>query len=225
MSDSDSDESLLVTKAQNYKGVTCLCGNHKCSKLTKAFSARSDVRKRLVKLPSCTERQRRGSYLRHLLPNDESLSDTESHYIALHHFHPSLISQDGTLPKTISMGHAIKLRTILDTNDRTVDEYGMPAFLVVPNYPLASVEMDVNDANNILVEKVEIPKRIRIPPKDADSDTSSIGVDDWEMNETLEKEESGTSRPYANTVSTVNPTPPTSRDDSTMTASDGLEIK
>lgn len=175
-----------VTRPQ---GVTCLCGDSECTHLTGAFTVLNDARRRFVLLP--TEKQRRESHLRHLFPNSKKHSplfnSQENHYIALHHFHPSLISKDGTLPKNISLGQACQLRMKLDQRDKVIDNNGMPAFLTVPNYPLERVEMDLQKhqkSNTILlVQEFPIPQHVNVlsdnDNNEEDSVASSVGSGDW----------------------------------------------
>ena len=87
----------------------CLCSDAECAGLTAGFADLRDARKRFVRLPPhenvdspfYQERnRRREAYLRHILPNHDPTRETSSEFIALHHFHPTIIKENARkIPK------------------------------------------------------------------------------------------------------------------------------
>jgi len=192
-------------KTHNVPNGVCLCGNTDCSGLTAAFRVLRNARKRSVTLPPYHkhgDNRQRESYLRYLLPNHPVQEPTCTSYIALHHFHPSIIEQyHHKIPKTLSLGQAVQLRMMLCTRDKVIDTDGMPALLFVPNYPYDAVKQDLLTLAQEYGRKVDkptvskdetvstlssscVPSYVSFDDGDEMSDISSIcqeGVEDKEL--------------------------------------------
>ena len=178
----------------------CLCSDAECAGLTAGFANLRDARQRFVKLPPRDEanvdspfyqerNRRREAYLRHILPNHDPTQDTPTEFIALHHFHPTIIKENARkIPKSLSLGQAVQLKMILSEKDKVVDENGgLPYFIFVPNYAKNQVKKDLEtlaqeaqpqdctgtDDEESEASTVEIPEHISF---DDESDVSSIDL-------------------------------------------------
>jgi hypothetical protein len=118
------------------------------------------------------------------LPNHDLSQETLSEFIALHHFHPTIVKENTRkIPKSLSLGKAVQLKMMLSEKDKVVDENtGLPYFIFVPNYAKNNVKRDletlvqeteIEDWSDKESEAstVEIPEHISF---DEESDVSSI---------------------------------------------------
>jgi len=122
-------------------GTVCVCGDKECGGLTAAFGFMRDARKRFVDL-STLPQQHQQAYLRHL----KATNQEHSHYIALHHFHPTIFREHPhKIPKTLSLGQAVQLRLPLSEKDKVTEPNGMLAFLYCPTYSKEQVKIDLEN--------------------------------------------------------------------------------
>ena len=103
------------------------------------------------------ERQRRLAYIRHLCPEDQEIQKegprARRHYIALHHFHPTIVQQyhdDENLrmlkvPSTITETQVKELELTVHKMDRLRDENDKPLeqFIFPPSYEWEKAREDV----------------------------------------------------------------------------------
>jgi hypothetical protein len=138
---------------------SCICRDPvACKGLTAGFAVLEDPRGGFVRLPRyepnptstyyAERNAQRAAYLRHLLPGHPIAEDTESKHVAMHHFHPKIVTEltpRRRFPKTLSEEDMNRLRMIKRDEDKVLDENGSPTgfYVFVPTYPIASAKNDI----------------------------------------------------------------------------------
>lgn len=143
-------------------GKDCLCEDRvACRGLTAAFSMLgNDPRSLFVRLPNYKENpttqyyiernQQREAYLRYLLPNHPVEQETLARDVALHHFHPRIVSRlvsklQKNIPRTLPEKEIKRMKLKIHERDRIYDEDGNPTgrCIFAPNYPMEKSKEDL----------------------------------------------------------------------------------
>lgn len=171
-----SAASLRSSSGRKKKKLECICRNKlECSGVSAVFKVLKDKRGCYVELPP-TEMERtlmmlnrgevpsiqdsirvakqlRAAYLRHLKVDEASLDENTSYYVALHHFHPTIVG-DSHSPES-DHRVAIVCRTVTEKSWRgsalgLKEEDRVPgtdsSFFVVPNYDFEQVKAEAQES-------------------------------------------------------------------------------
>ena len=132
---------------------SCICQDPvACKGLTAGFALLEDPRSGFVRLPRYepnptsdhyVERNaRRAAYLRYLLPCHPVEEDTESKHVAMHHFHPRVVTEltpQRRFPKTLTEEDMDKLGMVKQDENKISTVF----YIFVPTYPIASAKNDI----------------------------------------------------------------------------------
>jgi len=155
-------------------GKVCICGqSEECKGISSAFALLNDRRRGFVRLPNLvvnpetkSDREQNGlrtAYLRHLtkgsalidlIQDEEDEAHSSAHYVALHHFHPTVVEahatkkkSNGPVPKTLKPIdlNFLQLNGKITEEDRVLDDNGkiMNSYYFVPCYPLSKAKNDL----------------------------------------------------------------------------------
>lgn len=155
-------------------GKDCICGRgEECKGVSSAFSLLNDPRRGFVQLPDLVmnpetpfeqeQNNIRAAYLRHLskesalvdlLKDQSDQVDTNTRFVALHHFHPTVVdthsakkNSTAPIPRTLKPIDIEYLQLTEDITeaDRVRDEFGViqNMYYCVPCYPLSKTKNDL----------------------------------------------------------------------------------
>lgn len=163
----------LIMGSTKY-GKECICGRgEECQGVTSAFALLGDARRGYIQLPpllvnpeTTFEREQcnvRAAYLRHLskdnalvdlLKNQSDQFDNNMRFVALHHFHPTVVETHSSkkkgkspIPLTLKPIDVdfLHLKGELTEADRVSDEFGnlQDLYYFVPCYPFIKTKSDL----------------------------------------------------------------------------------
>jgi hypothetical protein len=203
----------------------CICGRVKeCNGVSSAFSLLKDARRGYVALPNLItnpqtlreheQNNLRAAYLRHLSKQNTQLDlnkeqsepvDATTRFVALHHFHPTVIEAHAltkkkgapvpTPLKPVDIEY-LQLKEDMTEDDRVKDEFGnvQNLYYCVPCYPLSKVKQDLKRA-------------IRIKRMVAEAKQISVGTKETKSSRIISKSHASKTKPSA-FLSAVPRTPP-----------------